>query len=233
MGGAQPLHQGPDRLLAGGALVKRMTQEELLTAFETLAGMNVTSRAFRASERIRQHLVAVEAEAAQARERALEEAATYCDDRAQAAMDACRETRSARVRVSLGRIAERMHDAGEGIRALRATPAQEAPRDISKDCTCLGFCRGEDGLGQGWRCVLGKNPVEMASEENGLLPEKRRREHEYGEDKMSHFGSWVADCVRPGCQAFRVKNRKKTGTAFRQAPGAPPTDEPGPCEVEL
>lgn len=48
----------------------------------------------------------------------------------------------------------------------------------------------------------------------------------------SHFGSWVADCIRPGCEAFRVKNRKKTKTAFRQGRGAPPTDEPGPCEAE-
>lgn len=29
-----------------------------------------------------------------------------------------------------------------------------------KDCTCLGSCRGPEGLGSGWRCVLGRTPKE-------------------------------------------------------------------------
>lgn len=27
-----------------------------------------------------------------------------------------------------------------------------------KDCTCIGTCRGPDGLGEGWVCVLQKGP---------------------------------------------------------------------------
>lgn len=59
-----------------------------------------------------------------------------------------------------------------------------------------------------------------------------RREHDYGEERRGHFGIWVADCVRPGCEAFRVKNRDRTRTTFKQTPFATGTSDPGPCEVE-
>jgi hypothetical protein len=108
--------------------VKKMTAEDRQT-FAMVARGDVAVNEALLREWIvmaAEHIAALEAEVAQAREKALEEAATYCDDRAQAAMDACRETRSAKVHASLGRIAERMHDAGEGIRALKSKPAQQA-----------------------------------------------------------------------------------------------------------
>jgi hypothetical protein len=75
-------------------------------------------------------------------------------------------------------------------------------------------------------------PVEMASEENGLLPPRRRREHEYGENERVTFGGFAASCVRPGCQAYRLKSRDRTWTGFKQSLDDDITTTPGPCEVK-
>ena len=28
------------------------------------------------------------------------------------------------------------------------------PEDTRRECTCLGTCKGKEGLGPGWRCAL-------------------------------------------------------------------------------
>jgi hypothetical protein len=105
--------------------------------------------------------------------------------------------------------------ADDGIRALKSKPAHgiQAPEVIAVPAMPEGL-------------------VVMASEESGLLPKKRRREHEYGPGKAALFGSVVASCTRAGCAAYRVKTRTGKTTQFRQHAKAELTDEPGPCEVE-
>jgi hypothetical protein len=51
------------------------------------------------------------------------------------------------------------------VLALYDAPAQDAQTgsaqakpDTRRDCTCLGTCKGPDGLGPNWRCVLGRSP---------------------------------------------------------------------------
>lgn len=160
----------------------------------------------RTVELMLEHIAALEAEAAQARDRTLEEVVADHRRRAEAARD-FGDTRTTQAWWS----------AAEAVTRLKSKPAQEP-------CRCefpeAGECRIPEHA---------PKPVEMASEENDLLPKRRSREHEYGVDSQSHFGSWVANCVRPRCPAFRVKNRKKTSTMFRQDTEALPTDEPGPC----
>lgn len=184
--------------------MKKMTPEELAFAFEVLADEKHHSSVFRASERIRQHVVALESDVAQARERALEEAAERCDAMANMADG------HSPVSASADRAC------ADAVRALKSKPAQEASPDTTGEADQPLPC----------------GPIEMASEENGLLPKRRRREHEYGEEKRSQFGTLVAPCFRPGCKAFRVKNRDGTRTAFKQSRRELATDDPGPCEVE-
>jgi archaellum component FlaC len=43
----------------------------------------------------------------------------------------------------------------DAFRGLEGDAPQEG-KDARKECTCLGSCRGADGLGEGWRCVLAK-----------------------------------------------------------------------------
>lgn len=203
--------------------MKRMTPEELKSAFEALADEKYPSIVFRSSERIRQHLVAVEAEVAQAWERALEEAAERCDAMANMADG------HSPVSASADRAC------ADAIRALKSKPALEP-------CRCefpeAGECRIPEH-------ITSKGPVspvmpsdefhravlEMASEENGLLPKRRRREHEYGDEERVTFGGFIAPCVRPGCQASRLKSRDRTWTGFRQSVEDATTEQPGPCEV--
>lgn len=129
----------------------------------------------------------------------------------------------------------------ERIRALKSKPAQEvspnATGEADQPLPCGPVEAATDHSACPENCARppghpGQHVVEMASEENGLLPKRRRREHEYGEEKRSHFGSFTAWCVRSGCEAYRVKNRTKTRTSFMQSPHARPTAEPGPCEVK-
>jgi hypothetical protein len=32
---------------------------------------------------------------------------------------------------------------------------------MARDCTCLGTCRGAEGLGAGWKCALVKDPSSL------------------------------------------------------------------------
>lgn len=44
---------------------------------------------------------------------------------------------------------------GRGVRVYRCDEnGQIIPDKDHKECTCVGSCRGADGLGDGWRCVL-------------------------------------------------------------------------------
>lgn len=42
------------------------------------------------------------------------------------------------------------------------TGSEGVERDTRRDCTCLGTCRGADGLGKNWRCALGKEAAAPA-----------------------------------------------------------------------
>lgn len=160
---------------------------------------------------IRDHIAALEAEVAQVRDAALEEAAVTIE--CGCGLDTCRQ--------NLG---------PERIRAMKPKPAQERPVAECGNVGEDGLCDHPDNPTP--ECHAGACPlVETASEENGLLPKKRRREHEYGEETRGFFGSTVAKCVRPGCNAHRLKTRGGRTTLFRQAPWDVATDEPGPCEV--
>lgn len=165
-------------------------------------------------------IAALEVEVAQARERALEEAARDCRERATECERAAgraeaqgRDDFAAWHRAGAAELLEQE----DRIRALKSKPAREA-RCSCSDPECL------------LNCPTHGRPAEMASEENGLLPKKRRREHEYGEETKGHFGSRIAKCVRLGCEAFRVKGKRFT--QFHQKTGAEASREPGPCEAE-
>jgi hypothetical protein len=179
---------------------------------------------FRASERLRLRISelegcvgCLEAQLASARDAALEEAAIEAED----------------PRDGNERIAAR-------IRALKSKPAQghtrgcmDATSGSGEPCVCGPhevLC--EHGAGEGVERSTCHPLTEMASEENDLLPKKRRREHEYGEEKPAMFGTTVAYCTHNSCMAIRVKARKGGHTWFRQAPAEELTDEPGPCEVD-
>ena len=156
------------------------------------------------------HIAALEAEAAQARDRALEEAAVACETAAvPITMKEWNGTRHNLTRATADSLAVL-------IRALKSKPARQAP---PREPVLADYCPEA-------------HPSERASEENGLLPKKRRREHEYGEEKQGAFGHRVASCVREGCRAFRLRSRNGKKVAFRQRPEDPATADPGPCEVE-
>jgi hypothetical protein len=59
------------------------------------------------------------------------------------------------------------HDLGVAIGA--------EPKDTRMECTCLGTCKGPEGLGPNWRCALGRSADrELAAVANGLLPAPRK-----------------------------------------------------------
>lgn len=155
---------------------------------------------------LREHIAALKAEATYMNHATLEKAARACADE-------CDNLEPHNIACACSH-----HEDARRIRALKSKPAQEAHTRGCMDASS----------GSGDPCVC--RPREMASEENGLLPKKRRREHEYGEDTKGHFGSRIAKCVRPGCEAFRVKGKRFT--QFHQKAGAEASREPGPCEVE-
>lgn len=162
---------------------------------------------------LRDHIAALESEAAQARERALDGVCALADLEA-VMLSACGDGGGANaVRVFADKLA-----------ALKSEHARE-PKCSCRDPEYLLDCQ-----------IHGK-PVEMASEENGLLPmskRKPRREHEYGEERKAEFGTRVAHCVREGCQSCRIRTRDGE-YVYLVADGRPDimrTDEPGPCEVE-
>lgn len=163
--------------------MKKMTAEELAFAFEVLADEKHHSSVFRASERIRQHVLALEADVAQARERALEEAAERCDAMADMADG------HSPVSASADRAC------ADAVRALKSTPAQEANPDTTGEAdqplpcgpveaaTDHSACPENCARPPGHPC---QHVVEMASEENGLLPKKRLLMRDM-------------PCQRPGC----------------------------------
>lgn len=171
------------------------------------------------AKRIADHIAALEAEAARladiaarsallARERALEEVkrelVAQADSYGTRTMDQARGAMALAIKT---------------IDALKSKPAQEV--------LCV------HGAGEGVECyACHPHPVEMASEENGLLPKRRRRDHDYGEEHRGIFGEYVAHCTRPMCQAHRIKTRTRDATMFRQSNLSDTTSDPGPCEVE-
>jgi len=44
------------------------------------------------------------------------------------------------------------------------------PADARRDCTCLGTCRGPDGLGERWKCALGKSAAPPAVQVGEPMP---------------------------------------------------------------
>lgn len=46
---------------------------------------------------------------------------------------------------------------------------------VDRTCTCLGTCKGADGLGEGWTCALAQSPTEGNAEEARLQSEEERR----------------------------------------------------------
>jgi len=43
------------------------------------------------------------------------------------------------------------HHVGAGILALLSAPTGSASK---RECTCLGTCKGAEGLGEGWVCAV-------------------------------------------------------------------------------
>lgn len=196
MGGIQPHHAGPGRVLAeGGVPVKKMTAEHLdhvLSLIHGAMGRSIPGE-------LLEHISALEAEVAQARDRALE--------------DVCK---------GLAKQADDLARAGE----------DEAPELINSLHDWVWSLKSNPEPGVADYCPEAR-PREMASEANGLLPKKRRREHEYGTEYKAEFGTVVANCTRGRCQAYRVRSRDGKHTYFSNGrPGAEKTDAPGPCEVE-
>lgn len=110
------------------------------------------------TERVLAHIAALETEVVQARERVLEEAAMDCEEQSgvwSTRRGGCeyRETRAE----YLGH-ARALREQAERIRALKSRPAQEASPDTTGEADQPLPC----------------GPVEMASENNGLLPKRRR-----------------------------------------------------------
>jgi len=186
--------------------MKKMTAEELNDCLDSLSDNSW--------KKVKDHIAALEAEAARladiaarsallAREKALEE--VTCAVRDTMLAITLNEERATAYRQVLGLLG-----------ALKSKPAREV--------LCV------HGAGEGVECyACHPHPVEMAPEENGLLPPRRRREHEYGEETPARFGAWLATCTRPGCEAFRLKNHNRTQAQFHQEPGAAGTRGPGPC----
>jgi hypothetical protein len=51
-------------------------------------------------------------------------------------------------------------------REAGAQPEAGEPKDTRRDCTCLGTCKGPEGLGPRWRCVMGREkPLPVAASE--------------------------------------------------------------------
>lgn len=44
------------------------------------------------------------------------------------------------------------------VEALRWFVRAYNAHDTRKECTCIGSCRGKDGLAEGWRCAMEKTP---------------------------------------------------------------------------
>lgn len=65
-----------------------------------------------------------------------------------------------------------------------------------RDCTCIGSCRGAEGLGVGWNCVVDNGSVEDARIGNPSAPIERPRAQELGSRFVS-AGPVTIGCMAP------------------------------------
>jgi hypothetical protein len=124
--------------------VKKMTPEGL-----RLMLWKVGQTLPNGAQRLAAHISALESELTAARDAALEEAA-----------EIARTWRGLRDTLPAGEYEDAGERMARRIRALKCKPAQEV------------LC--EHGSGEGVECTTCHPPAELASEENGLLPKKRR-----------------------------------------------------------
>jgi hypothetical protein len=84
------------------------------------------------------------------------------------------------------------------------------PEAMSRECTCLGACRGREGLGDGWRCALDP-PATIAG-----MAKKRGYAREFETvTKPEKRRTFIADRVPPDLhRAVRAK-AKREGISLR------------------
>ena len=74
-----------------------------------------------------------------------------------------------------------------------------------KDCTCTGTCRGNEGLGPGWRCVLEELP--RSSEGEPLPCDHRDQREQWAAVRRTEPKSIVAEKYRIPAEMLAMKNK--------------------------
>lgn len=92
--------------------------------------------------------------------------------------------------------------------ALAAPPVGVSPQpDTRRDCTCLGTCRGAEGLGPRWKCAL-ESPASLAPVEPTPEPTPDAPVCAWREGKRFGSAYATADCepLRMGLDVLRLRS---------------------------